>query len=231
MATIWCTLSALVFAWLRFGAHWMLWTPNLLSANTIAETTKQRIAIYPKMDHHCATHLQAHGCKIRMSCQGVNKAKYASLMLSRCFGYYLVYTECPTICLATIWCTLNVRTLNLLYARLIVETIQQRTAIDPKRIITVLSFTSPLMPNKNELPGGSLKQYTDASCSRVAMATIWWILNALVSAWLLFDAHWMLRTLICLSAKTFGETTQQRIGIDPKRIINVLPIFKPTDAK
>ena len=40
-------------------------------------------------------------------------------------------------------------------------------------------FSSPRMSNKKELPGGSIKQSAQASCSRVAMATIWCILNAL----------------------------------------------------
>ena len=78
-----------------------------------------------------------------MSCQGVNKPTYASLMLSRCYGYYLVYTGCSSICLATIWCTLNASNTHLLSAKTIVETIQQRTAIDPKRIITVLPIYKP----------------------------------------------------------------------------------------
>ena len=73
-----------------------------------------------------------------MNCQGINKAKYANLMVSRYYGYYLVYTECPSICLATIWCTLNACNSYLLSAETIVETTQQRIAIDRKRIMTVL---------------------------------------------------------------------------------------------
>ena len=73
----------------------------------------------------------------------------------------------------------------------------------PKRLSKALQLTqngsslcysssSPLMPNKNDLPGKSIKQNTKASCSRVAMPTIWCILNAQTFAWLLFGAHWML---------------------------------------
>ena len=57
-------------------------------------------------------------------------------MPSRCYGNYLVYTECSNICLATIWCTLNAWNLYFVSAKSIVETTQQRITINPKRIVT-----------------------------------------------------------------------------------------------
>ena len=73
----------------------------------------------------------------------MNKAKYASLMLSRCYGYYLVYTECSCICLVTIWCSLDASNSRFLSAKTIAETTQQRIEIYPKRIITVLPMFKP----------------------------------------------------------------------------------------
>ena len=63
--------------------------------------------------------------------------------MSCCYGYYLVYIECASICLATIWCTLNASNSQILSAETIGETTQQRIAIDPKRIITVLPLYMP----------------------------------------------------------------------------------------
>ena len=73
--------------------------------------------------------------------------------------------------MAIIWCTLNAlafawllfdahcmfRTPNVLSEKAIVETTQQRTAIDPKRIITVLPLFNPGVSiargvNKTEYP-------------------------------------------------------------------------------
>ena len=94
--------------------------------------------------------------------------------------------SCSRDAMATIRCTLNalrfawllsgahrmLRSLIFWSAKTIVETTRQRTAIDLKLIITVLPFTRPLMPNQNEWSGESIKQNTQASCSRVATVTI-----------------------------------------------------------
>ena len=48
IAIIGCTLNDLKFAWLLFGAHRMLRTPNFFSANTIVKTTQQSTAIDAK---------------------------------------------------------------------------------------------------------------------------------------------------------------------------------------
>ena len=115
LATIWFILNAQAFAWLLYGAHWVLRTPNLLSAKNV-------------------------------------------------------------------------------------ETIQQRIATVTKRIITVLPIYKPA-DAKSAWHVKGLKQNMQASCSRVVMATMWCILNALVIACVLFDAHWMLRTPNILPGK------------------------------
>ena len=64
-------------------------------------------------------------------------------MLSRRYGYYLVYTECTSICLTTFVCALNASNLHCLSWKAICETTQQRIAIDQKRIINVLPILKP----------------------------------------------------------------------------------------
>ena len=59
-------------------------------------------------------------------------------MLSRCYGYYPVYIECSSSCLATILGTLNASNSKCFVRETIVKPTQQRIAIDPKRTITVL---------------------------------------------------------------------------------------------
>ena len=118
----------------------MLRTQNSLSANTIAETTQQRTARDPNLNgsslcYHFTCPLMPNKNEFP---EGFNKPKYESLILPQCYGHYLVYTGCSSICLATIWCTLHIGTPNLLSAKTIVETTERRTAIDPKRIISLL---------------------------------------------------------------------------------------------
>ena len=149
-------------------------------------------------------------------------------MLSRCYGLSLVYTECSSICVAAIWCTLHVPKVSFVvrenhFSKRLSNALQ----LTQNGSSLCYHFSSPLMQNKNELPGRLINQNTQASCSHVAMANIWCTLNAVVFAWLLFGAHSMLRTLNLLSAKTIAEITQQHTAIDPKRIITVLLVSSP----
>ena len=100
---------------------------------------------------------------------GVNKAKHVSLMLSCCCGHYLVYTECP--CPATTSCE------------------QQRDAMEPKRIVSVLPRYKP----------------ADA---RVCMRNMWCTLNALILACVPLGALCM---LWCLHVYAFVNS--ERSGV------------------
>ena len=120
---------------LATAVHWMFRTPICLSAITIVETTQQRIAIHLKRSSLCYSFSSPPMPNHKKVAKSFNKPTYASLMLSRCYGYYLVYTECLSISLATIYCTLIawvLRTPNLVCANTIIETTQHRTAIVPK---------------------------------------------------------------------------------------------------
>ena len=69
----------------------MLRTPNLLFAKTIVETTLQRIAIDKKLIINFLPLLKPTDVKQEGVAAGINKAEYASLVLSCCYGYSLIY--------------------------------------------------------------------------------------------------------------------------------------------
>ena len=140
-------------------------------------------------------------------------------MLTYLPGYYLVHLQCLELLICCPRTPLSKRLSNA------------RQLTQNGSSLLWYPFTSLLMPNKQNLQGRSIKQNTQVSWSRAAIATSWCILHALPFAWRLFGAHRMLKTRICLSAKTIVETTQQRTAIDTKLIITVLPLFKPTDDK
>ena len=191
-----CSNICLTIMWC---AHWMLRTHNLLSAKTIVETSQPRKCNSPKKDHHCATLFKPTDAKEEWVAREV-KAKYANLIPSRC--YNLVYIECFHICLALFGAHWMPRTVFFV-RETIVETIQQRIAINPKQIITVLSLHMPA-DDTNKLSGVWIKQNTQAACSRDVMPTIWCTLNALMFAWRQSAAHWLnASNLNLLSAKTF----------------------------
>ena len=105
--------------------------------------------------------------------------------------------------------------------------------------------SSSLIPNNEELPRGSIKQSTQAACTRI----VWLLylvstLSALVLACVLRGALGLLWcwSVYCL-AHTVGcelrkfdqeaivETTNERTAIDSKRIITVLPRLKLAGTK
>ena len=152
-------------------------------------------------------------------------------MLSRCYGYYLVYTEYSSICLATIWCTQNASNSEMFCPRRLCRNHSSAQDNCPKTDHHCATLFQVRGCNIKKSCQGINKQNTQASCSRAAMATIWCTLNALIFAWLLSGPHWMLEAPRLLSVKTIVQTIQQRIAIHPTRIITVLPLFKPADAK
>ena len=125
----------------------------MFDQDAIVETTNERTAIYSKWIIAVLPRLKLADAKSERIAKGVNKAEYASCMHSHCMATLSnVYSECSGFCLCTNWCTRTALVLVcVLFAvhtvgcelqmfdqEAIVETTNERTAIDSKRIITVL---------------------------------------------------------------------------------------------
>ena len=101
------------------------------------------------------------------------------------------------------------------------------------------------MPNNRQLPRVSIKQSTQAACTRIAwLLYLICTLNALVLAYVLIGALGLLwcwsvycvaHTVSCklqmFDQEAIVETTNERKAIDSKWIITVLPRLKLADAK
>ena len=109
MARIWCIRNTLVSAWLLFGAHCRLQTPNVRSGKPLSKRLSNA--------------LRAHTERFELTCFGPRKLLSKRLMSARQF----IQNE-PSLC---------------------------------------YPFSSSLMSSKKEFPRGSIKQSTQAACSRI----------------------------------------------------------------
>ena len=153
MATIWCALNALVSAWLRFGAHWMLRTLNFVWRKQLSKRFSRALQLIQNGSSLCYP-AQARWRQIRMNCQGNQQSKIRkphALALLWLLSGVCWMLECPPndlLCCAH-W---MLRTYNLMSAKTIGETTQQRITIDPKNGSSpCYPFSNPRMPNTNNL--------------------------------------------------------------------------------
>ena len=131
--------------WLRF--------PIFVFAKTIATTIQQRTVIDSKLIITVLPLLKPIDAKSEWVARVVNKAKYASHILSRCNGYYLVCTECFRI-----WLTID---LSLWMPR--TKRLSNSPQLTQHWSSLRYPFSSLPMPNKNELPGMAIKQVFQSS--------------------------------------------------------------------
>ena len=101
------------------------------------------------------------------------------------------------------------------------------------------------MPNKKELPGGSIKQNTKAACTRIVwpfylVCTAIALVLACVPIGALgllccWPVYCLARTVGCelqmFDQEAIVETTNECTAVDSKLIITVLPRLKLADAK